>query len=128
MFIHMATLNKCYFKKLSKKIVQTWYFKVLPNSLFGILKRVFDQLQLQIGFRSKTIIRCCCFYKCSISNVMVTGDIEALLYSKVHAVLECYKHNHCFIEPFQLLPHTGLDCGRFTHIMAFNNIKMPLSG
>ena len=34
-------------------------------------------------------------YKCSISNVMVTGDIdidfdiEALLYSKDHAVIEC---------------------------------------
>ena len=27
-------------------------------------------------------------YQCSVSNVMVTGDIEALLYSTVHAVLE----------------------------------------
>ena len=33
-------------------------------------------------------------YQCSISNVMVTWDIEALLYSKVHAVLDCYKHTH----------------------------------
>ena len=28
-------------------------------------------------------------YQYSISNVKVTGEIEALLYSKVHAVLEC---------------------------------------
>ena len=28
-------------------------------------------------------------YQCFISNVTVTGDIEALLDSKVHAVLEC---------------------------------------
>ena len=28
-------------------------------------------------------------YQCSISNEMVIVDIEALLYSKVHAVLEC---------------------------------------
>ena len=54
-------------------------------------------------------------YECSISNVMVTGGIEALLYSKVHAVLDC-----CFIEPIQLLPHPGLDYGRFAHIMAFH--------
>ena len=28
-------------------------------------------------------------YQCSISNVIYTGNIEALSYSKVHAVLEC---------------------------------------
>ena len=27
--------------------------------------------------------------QCSISKVMVTDDIEELLYSKVHAVLDC---------------------------------------
>ena len=27
-------------------------------------------------------------YQCFISNVMITGDIEAFLYSKFHAVLE----------------------------------------
>ena len=46
-----------------------------------------------------------------------TGDIEALLSSKVHAVLECSKHARCVMEPIQLFPHPGLDCGRFTHIM-----------
>ena len=49
---------------------------------------------------------------------MIIGDIEALLYSKVHAVLKCWKHTRCFIEPNQLLPHPGLDYGRFTHIIA----------
>ena len=29
-------------------------------------------------------------------------------------------HTRCFIEPIQLLPHPGLDYGRFTHIMAFH--------
>ena len=28
-------------------------------------------------------------YQCFISNVMVTGDIDALLYTTVHAVLDC---------------------------------------
>ena len=51
---------------------------------------------------------------------MVTADIEALLYSKVHAVLECYKHTRCFMKPIRLLPHPGLDCGRFKQIMAFH--------
>ena len=37
-------------------------------------------------------------YQFSISNVMVIGDIKALLYSKVHAVLECKKHIRCFIQ------------------------------
>ena len=39
-------------------------------------------------------------YQCSISNLMSlgSGDIEALLYSKVHAVLECKKHTRCFID------------------------------
>ena len=59
-------------------------------------------------------------YQCSISNVMVNGEIKALSYSKVHAVLECQKHTRCFIKPIQLLPHPGLDYGRFTHIMAFH--------
>ena len=45
---------------------------------------------------------------------MVTVDIEALLYSKVHAVLEWWKHTRGFIEPIQLFPHPGLDYGRFT--------------
>ena len=48
-------------------------------------------------------------YQCSIRNVMVTGDIEAVLYSKVHAVFECYKNTRYFIEPLQSFPHTGLD-------------------
>ena len=29
------------------------------------------------------------------------------------------------MEPIQSLPHPGLECGRFTHIMAFH-IQMPL--
>ena len=40
-------------------------------------------------------------YQCFISNVMVTGDLEALLYSKVHALLECFKHTRYFIKPIQ---------------------------
>ena len=50
----------------------------------------------------------------TIINVMYTGNIEAL-FVLVHAVLDCQKHIRCFVEPFQLLPHPGLDWQVHTH-------------
>ena len=63
-------------------------------------------------------------YQCSSSNVIVTWDTEALLYSKVHSVLECcVEHTRCFIEPIQFLPHPGLDYSRFTHTLWHSTYK-----
>ena len=41
-------------------------------------------------------------YQCTITTNGFTGGIEALLYFKVHAVLECKKHSRCFMEPILL--------------------------
>ena len=69
-------------------------------------------------------------HQCSISNVMVTRDIEALLYREVHAVLECYKHTRCFIEPIQLLHHPGLDYMAGSHSlwvdMLYDNFHLEI--
>ena len=63
----------------------------------------------------------------NVPIVIFTGNIEAILYSKVHSVLECWKHTTCFIEPIQLLPHPGLCYGRSTHIIAFYASLLPNS-
>ena len=58
---------------------------------------------------SMGLMLCCVVvYQCSIGNVVYTGDIEAL-FVLVQAVLDCYKHIRCLVEPIQLLPHPGLD-------------------
>ena len=44
---------------------------------------------VQINFQLELHAYVVVVNECSISNVIVTGDIEALLYSKIHAVLEC---------------------------------------
>ena len=62
-------------------------------------------------------------HQCTIVNVM--GPLWELKQSKTIALLECWKQTRCFMEPFPILPHPGMDCGRFTHIMTFNKY-MPL--
>ena len=53
-------------------------------------------------------------YQCSISNVMYTGDIEALFVfgSRCVRLLETHP---LLVESIQLLPHPGLDWQVHTH-------------
>ena len=54
------------------KVVKYWLFKI--------------NCRAKLFVQDHCIFVVVVVYQCSISNVMIAGDIEALLYSKVHAV------------------------------------------
>ena len=60
---------------------------ICSNLFFNQIIRIYIGLQwstVKVIFSGVVVV-----YQCSIGNVMVTGDIEALLYRKVNVVLEC---------------------------------------
>ena len=119
----------CFFFKSWTKYTDSALVVPYTNIKQGFLQDIQNCIGNQI------VWCCCCFpfivvvvYHCSISNVMHTGDIEAL-FVLVHAVLDCQKHTRCFVEPFQLLPHPGLDWQVHTHygIPQINAPLLPIS-
>ena len=57
-------------------------------------------------------------YQYFISNVMYTGDIEAL-YVLVHALLDCQKHTLCFVKAVTL-------CNRYPFPASYNVMKYKI--
>ena len=72
----------------SLEILLTVFFSLGYLGVSSIVQYFFDDFPYP-AFLPVYKARFVVVYQCCISNVMVTGDIEALLDSKVHAVLEC---------------------------------------
>ena len=64
-------------------------------------------------------------YPSSIRNIMVPLGI--LKHFSIARFTMCWNHTRCLMEHIQLLPHPGLECGRFTHIMAFHCLHINAS-
>ena len=83
---------------LGRPVAVDW---AVPKEVFKGTKEAGPEINQSISHVVVfTILSVVVVYQCSISNIMVTGDIEAVLYSKVNAVFECVEE--LWLEGFVL--------------------------
>ena len=79
--IYIHRISKMFYKHL-----YTQHFELVQVLTFWPLN-LLGAKQSVMFTSDSLVLRVVVVYPCSISNVIVIGDFEALLYSKVHAVL-----------------------------------------